>query len=85
MSASPSAVAVAAEPTRLQNLRLAVARALLSAHGLDAYALLTTDRALAQAPDLAQGAEAVVVGEAEEDAVGRAGRVGGAVEREEGA
>jgi alcohol dehydrogenase class IV len=33
---------------------------LLSAHGLDAYALLTTDRALAQAPDLAKGAEAVI-------------------------
>jgi maleylacetate reductase len=33
---------------------------LLSAHGLDAYALLTTGRALAQAPDLAQGAETVV-------------------------
>jgi maleylacetate reductase len=33
---------------------------LLGAHGLDAYALLTTDRALQQAPDLAQGAEVVV-------------------------
>ncbi|MEA2427979.1 MAG: maleylacetate reductase [Thermoleophilaceae bacterium] len=39
---------------------MADAPALLSAHGLDAYALLTTDRALAQAPDLARGAEAVV-------------------------
>ncbi len=34
--------------------------ALLGAHGLDAYALLTTDRALQQAPTLSQGAEAVV-------------------------
>lgn len=33
---------------------------MLAAHGLDAYALLTTDRALRQAPALAQGAEAVV-------------------------
>jgi alcohol dehydrogenase class IV len=33
---------------------------LLSAHGLDAFALLTTDRALQQAPVLAEGAEAVI-------------------------
>jgi maleylacetate reductase len=33
---------------------------LLGAHGLDAYALLTTQRALQHAPALAQGAEAVV-------------------------
>jgi alcohol dehydrogenase class IV len=33
---------------------------LLSAHGLDAYALLTTDRALAQGEALAGGAEAVL-------------------------
>jgi maleylacetate reductase len=33
---------------------------LLAAHGVDDYALLTTDRALQQAPDLAQGAEAVI-------------------------
>jgi maleylacetate reductase len=39
---------------------VADAPALLGAHGLDAYALLTTDRALQQAPDLAQGAEVVI-------------------------
>ncbi len=33
---------------------------LLGAHGIDAYTLLTTQRALAQAPAVAQGAEAVV-------------------------
>src|SRR3954454_8649264 len=39
---------------------LADAPALLGAHGLELYTLLTNQRALAQAPSLAQGAEAVV-------------------------
>src|SRR4051812_33647201 len=39
---------------------LADAPVLLGAHGMDAYALLTTQRALAQAPALAEGAEAVL-------------------------
>lgn len=39
---------------------MAAAPILLGAHGLDAYALLTTDRALAQAGTLAEGAAAVV-------------------------
>ena len=39
---------------------MADAPALLSAHGLDAYVLLTTERALAQAAALAQRAEAIV-------------------------
>src|SRR4051794_13847635 len=39
---------------------VADAPALLGAHGMDAYALLTTQRALASAPALAEGAEAVL-------------------------